>query len=107
MRLQALIVSAAVVGVQIVTLAGDQKHEHAPTAAEVGFGVFPTVPLGDAMSGCAQTGVGGPTDPCAVQASRAPARGVYDRARRRGDVPRPRRRSRDGDLSGEQGHQPR
>jgi len=67
MRIQALIVSAAIVAVQIVTLAGDQKHEHAPTAAEVGFGVFPTVPLGDVMSGCAQTGVGGPADPCAYK----------------------------------------
>jgi hypothetical protein len=64
MRSLALLVSAAVVAMQAFSLADQQ---HAPHQAEVGFGVFPTVPLGDASSGCAQTGVGGPTDPCSYK----------------------------------------
>ncbi len=64
MRSLVLLVSAAIVAMQGYSLAAQQ---HAPDAAEVGFGVFPTTPLGDPASGCAQTGVGGPTDPCAYK----------------------------------------
>lgn len=67
MRFKALLVSTAVVAMQALSLAGDQNHNHAPTAAEVGFGIFPTGPLGAPGSGCAQTGFGGPTDPCSYK----------------------------------------
>lgn len=42
-----------------------KHHPKPPETAVVGFGVLPLVPLGDAP--CAQTGVGGPTDPCAYK----------------------------------------
>ena len=46
---------------------GDLTHEHAATpSAEVGFGVFPTGPLGPPP--CLQAGaIGGPGDPCSYK----------------------------------------
>ena len=70
MRLAAVVVLSATVAVLPATIRaqkGDLTHEHAATPnAEVGFGVFPTGPLGPPP--CLQSGgIGGPGDPCSYK----------------------------------------
>jgi hypothetical protein len=67
MRLQILLVSAAVVAAQGISLAErDIGRDPSPKTAEVGFGIFPNSPI-DTFPVCLTTGAGGPTDPCAYK----------------------------------------
>jgi hypothetical protein len=69
MRLHILLVSAAFVAVQAVSLAQHSALLHRPPSpkdAEVGFGIFPVGPIDDSPV-CLVTGAGGPTDPCAYK----------------------------------------
>jgi len=75
MRIRPLFVAAVIAAVPMVSLAGygtddnatdDKKNDPPPAGASVDFGVFPpTTPIEG--TGCATTGIGGPTDPCAYK----------------------------------------
>jgi plastocyanin len=68
MRYRLFIVAAALVAAPLVPLAqnGDLTHQQQATAdAKVDFGVLVTAPIPG--TGCAQTGFGGPNDPCSYQ----------------------------------------
>jgi hypothetical protein len=63
MRALRLLAAAAFAAIPSITFA--QGHVHAPTEAAVDFGIFPpAVSLGE---GCADTGIGGPLDPCSYK----------------------------------------
>ena len=65
MRFRLALIAAAVAAAPLISLAqnGDLTHQHAATPdATVDFGVLVTAPIPG--TGCAQTGFGGPNDPC-------------------------------------------
>jgi len=68
MRYQSWLVAAALAVVPVALLAqnGDLTHQQPATPdAKVDFGVLVTAPIGGAP--CAQTGFGGPNDPCSYK----------------------------------------
>ena len=68
MRYRLLLVAAALAVAPMTPLAqnGDLTHQQPATPdAKVDFGVLVTAPIG--ASPCAQTGFGGPTDPCSYK----------------------------------------
>ena len=72
MRAFHLLIAAAILAAPVSATAQlrDNDHRHRPQApreAAVDFGILPLAPLGSPDSGCAQTGVGGPADPCAYK----------------------------------------
>ena len=67
MQMKSWVVAIALLALPVAAFAQNQSQKPAPTSATVDFGVLVTAPIDVPGSGCAQTGFGGPADPCSYK----------------------------------------
>jgi hypothetical protein len=67
MRMKSWFVAVALLAVPAAAFAQDNSPKPTPTSATVDFGVLVTAPIDVPGSGCAQSGFGGPLDPCSYK----------------------------------------